>query len=86
MADSSKMTDGTTAGNYSWLLFDDFMRRLFSKNIKGQPNERMAIGGNLWLAGLSQMARLDGSTNFSQGEDRPRDQGDVDQNAFGTLK
>jgi hypothetical protein len=47
------VTDGTTAGNYSWLLFDDFMMRVFATNVKGQPNERLAIGGNKWLAGLS---------------------------------
>jgi hypothetical protein len=79
-------TDGTTAGNYSWLLFDDFMRRVFSKNVKGQPNERMAIGGNLWLAGLSQMAKLDGVYNISQGETVLGIQVTTITNAFGTLK
>jgi hypothetical protein len=62
------VTDGTTAGNYSWTLFSDFMRKIFSTNIKGQPNERLAIGGNLWLAGLEQMTRLDGSYQIFQGE------------------
>lgn len=55
-----QVTDGTTAGNYSRILLEDFMQRIFSKNIKGQPNERMAIGGNKWLGALSQMAMLDG--------------------------
>jgi hypothetical protein len=80
------VTDGTTAGNYSWLLFDDFMRRLFAKNIKGQPNERMAIGGNLWLAGLSQMAKLDGSYQIFQGESVLGIKVTSIVNAFGTLK
>jgi hypothetical protein len=80
------VTDGTTAGSYSWLLFDDFMRRLFSTNIKGQPNERLAIGGNLWLAGLSQMARLDGNYQIFQGEDKLGIKVTSIENAFGTLK
>jgi hypothetical protein len=80
------VTDGTTAGNYSWLLFDDFMRRLFSKNIKGQPNERMAIGGNMWLAGLSQMTKLDGSYQIFQGETVLGIKVTSIVNAFGTLK
>lgn len=80
------VTDGTTAGNYSWLLLDDYMRRLFSKNIKGQPNERMAIGGNLWLAGLSQMARLDGNYQIFQGEEKLGIKVTSIENAFGTLK
>lgn len=62
------VTDGTTAGNYSALLFEDYIRRVFAKNVKGQPNERIAIGGDLWLAGLNQMAKLDGTYNISQGE------------------
>jgi hypothetical protein len=62
------VTDGTTAGSYSAILFEDFIRRVFSKNVKGQPNERIAIGGDLWVAGLNQMAKLDGTYNISQGE------------------
>lgn len=80
------VTDGTTAGNYSWLLFSDYMRRLFSKNIKGQPNERMAIGGNLWLAALEQMAKLDGSYQIFQGESVLGIKVTSIVNAFGTLK
>lgn len=80
------VTDGTTAGNYSWLLFDDYIRRLFATNIKGQPNERIAIGGNLWVAGLSQMARLDGTYNISQGETVLGLEVTTIKSAFGTLK
>jgi hypothetical protein len=80
------VTDGTTAGNYSWLLFDDYLRRLFSKNIKGQPNERLAIGGNLWLAALTQMARLDGNYQVFQGESVLGMKVTSITNAFGTLK
>jgi len=80
------VTDGTTAGNYSWLLFDDFMMRLFQNNVKGQPNERLAIGGNKWLAGLSQMTRLDGTYQISQGEDKLGIKVTSIENAFGTLK
>ena len=80
------VTDGTTAGNYSWLLFDDFMMRVFSNNVKGQPNERLAIGGNKWLAGLSQMARLDSTYQISQGESVLGIQVTTITNAFGSLK
>lgn len=80
------VTDGTTPGNYSWLLFDDFMMRLFANNVKGQPNERLAIGGNKWLAGLSQMTRLDGTYQISQGESVLGIKVTTIENAFGTLK
>lgn len=79
------VTDGTTAGNYSRLLFDDFMQRVFSTNVKGQPNERLAIGGNNWLAGLSQMAWLDGTYQISSGESVLGIKVTRIQNAFGTL-
>jgi hypothetical protein len=80
------VTDGTTPGNYSWLLFDDFIMRVFSTNVKGQPNERLAIGGNKWLAGLSQMTKLDGSYQISQGETVLGIEVTTIKNAFGTLK
>jgi hypothetical protein len=80
------VTDGTTAGNYSQILMDDFMLRVFSKNVKGQPNERIAIGGNKWLAGFSQMARLDGTMNISQGETKIGIKVSTIENSFGTLK
>ena len=80
------VTDGTTAGNYSRLLFDDFIQRVFSTNVKGQPNERLAIGGNNWLAGLSQMAWLDGTYQISQGESVLGIKVTSITNAFGTLK
>jgi hypothetical protein len=62
------------------------MRRLFSTNIKGQPNERLAIGGNTWIAGLSQMARLDGTYQIFQGEEKLGISVTSITNAFGTLK
>jgi hypothetical protein len=80
------VTDGTTPGNYSQLLLDDFMMRLFSKNVKGQPNERIVLGGNKWLAGLSQMARLDSQMNISQGETKLGISITSITNSFGTLK
>jgi hypothetical protein len=80
------VTDGTTAGNYSQLLLDDFMMRVFATNIKGQPNERLAIGGNKWLAGLSQMTKLDGTYQISQGETVLGIKVTSIENAFGTLK
>lgn len=79
------VSDGTTAGNYSALLFEDFIRRVFSKNIKGQPNERMAIGGDLWLAGLNQMTKLDGTYQIGAGETVLGIKVTKIQTPFGTL-
>lgn len=56
------------AGQLSWIDFEDFLRRVFATNVKGQPNERIAIGGDICVAVLNGMARLDGTYNISQGE------------------
>lgn len=79
------VTDGTTAGNYSRILFDDFIRRVFAKNVKGQPNERMAIGGDLWLAGINQMTMLDGTYQVEAGETVLGIKVNKIQTPFGTL-
>lgn len=62
------VTDGVTAGNYSQILFNDFIRRIFSKQIKGQPNERMVICGDIVLQVLNNMALLDSHYHISEGE------------------
>ncbi len=80
------VTDGTTAGSYSQTLMDDFMMRVFSTNVKGQPNERIAIGGNKWLAGLSQMGKLDGVLQINTGETKIGVKVSTIENSFGTLK
>jgi hypothetical protein len=59
---------GSTSGNYSRVDFEDAIRRIFSKNIKGQPNERIAIGGDITLQVLNQMTALDGTNYYETGE------------------
>jgi hypothetical protein len=60
---------GNNAGDLSWIDFEDFIRRVFSTNVKGQPNERIAIGGDIVVAVLNQMARLDGTYNIAVNEE-----------------
>lgn len=56
------------AGNYSLGAFNEFIRQVFSTNVKGQPNERIAIGGDLVLAALNKMTLLDSTYQITQGE------------------
>lgn len=62
------VTDGTTPGLYSRVLFEEYIKRVFSTNVKGMPNERIAIGGDNWISALNQMTWLDGSYEIKQGE------------------
>lgn len=80
------VTDGTTAGSYSRILFEEFIREVFSTNVKGQPNERIAIGGDKWLAGLNQMTMLDGTYQIGQGETKLGIKVTEIVTPFGTLK
>lgn len=59
---------GAVAGKLSWVDFEDFVRRVFATNVKGQPNERMAIGGDIAVQVLGNMAKLDGTYNVEAGE------------------
>lgn len=59
---------GGTAGNLSQTDFNDFIRQVFRKNIKGQPNERIAICGDIALQSLNNMATLDGNYQIFAGE------------------
>jgi len=61
---------GGTPGDYSRLDFEDFIRRLFAIGIKGQPNERIALGGDQVLQVLNQMTMLDSTYNISAGESK----------------
>lgn len=56
------------AGNIDQATFRDFLRRIAAKNIKGQPNERIAFAGDLALQFLSEAARLDASFRILTGE------------------
>lgn len=77
---------GGTPGDYSRSDFEDFIRRLFATNIKGMPNERIALGGDQVLAVLNQMTMLDGTYNISQGETKVGIAVTTIQTPFGSLK
>jgi hypothetical protein len=61
---------GAVAGNLSYGDFGEFMRSVFSLNVKGQPNERIAIGGDMVLAALNRMAQLDGVYQLNQSDSK----------------
>ena len=48
---------------------DLFFQKVFSKNIKGAPNERIAYCGNKALAIFNSIARLESTTFISPGEE-----------------
>lgn len=53
-------TDGLTRRS-----LDDYVERLFSKNIKGQPNERITFVGNAALRALNEIVWRYGTYNIS---------------------
>lgn len=56
------------SSNTKWADLRNFFQNVFSVNIKGQPNERIAFCGNSVLAVLDQIALLDGTINLSPGQ------------------
>lgn len=46
----------------------NFMRRIFDRNVKGMPNERIAFTGSATLELISQMVMQDSQYNIQQGE------------------
>lgn len=77
---------GGVPGNYSRSDFEDFIRRVFASNVKGMPNERIALGGDQVLAVLNQMTMLDGTYTISQGETKVGIAVTTIQTPFGSLK
>lgn len=77
---------GSTAGNLSRVDLEDFMRRIFAKNIKGQPNERIAFCGDIVLQVLNQMAMLDGTYYLKAEETKLGIKITTLLTPFGTLK
>ncbi len=47
-----------------------FMRRIFDRNVKGMPNERIAFTGSGVLELIQQMVQKDTQYNITQGEDK----------------
>ena len=73
-------------GNLNLAEFRDFMRDVFTVNIKGMPNERIAFGGNIALQVLNEAARKDGVHNFESGETEFGLKFTTFQSPFGDLK
>lgn len=67
---ASDIGAGAVAGTLSYEDYDAFLMRLFSKNVKGQPNERLQIGGNGILSAINQMALVESQYNISGGENK----------------
>jgi hypothetical protein len=57
------------AGQLSLAGFLDFMRRIFDRNVKGMPNERITFTGSPVLSIISQLVMNSAQYNISQGED-----------------
>jgi hypothetical protein len=77
------------SGGAGQLAMDDlqeWMRDVFSINVKGQPNERIAICGDLVLAAINKMTILDSTYNISQGESKVGIDVTTVTTPFGKLK
>jgi hypothetical protein len=57
------------AGQLSLAGFLDFMRRIFDRNVKGMPNERITFTGSPVLSIISELVMNSAQYNISQGED-----------------
>lgn len=63
----------SVAGNAGDMNLDgifNFLRRLFDRNVKGLPNERISFTGSATLELIQRMVRLDTQYNITQGEDK----------------
>lgn len=68
-ANSAAPGGSATAGQLSFSDFEDFMRQIFAKNVKSQPNERLCFGGDIALSQFNKMARLDGTYELYKEEE-----------------
>lgn len=67
--DAMVVTNVTAAGGTTnWTQMDAFLQGIFSRNIKGKPNERIAFCGNAALSVLNQIARLNSTTYIEPGQ------------------
>lgn len=57
-----------SAGSISLNSLMDFLRRVFDRNVKGLPNERMSFTGSSVLGIISTLVRDNAHYNISQGE------------------
>lgn len=61
---------GAVAGAMNLDGILNFLRRIFDRNVKGMPNERLCFTGSGTLELIQKMVRLDTAYNISQGEDK----------------
>lgn len=67
--DAQVITNVTAAGGTtSWTQLDAFLQTIFSRNIKGKPNERIAFCGNGALSVLNQIAKVNSTTYIEPGQ------------------
>jgi len=78
--------NGATAGNISRGDLEDWIQSIFTYNVKGQPNERVAFCGNMALKVVNRMAWLDGEYQFSHSETKLGVKITEVMTPFGTLK
>src|SRR3546814_12752947 len=83
---SSDLSGAVVAGDFSRGDLEDFIRVVFRYNVMGQPNERIALGGEKVLAVLNKMTWLDGSYEIKQGETKLGVNVNTILTLFGTLK
>lgn len=77
---------GGQAGDLSRGDLEEHIRNIFRYNVLGEPNERIAMGGDNVLAAFSKMAWLDGSYELKQGETKLGIAITTILTPFGTLK
>lgn len=61
---------GAVAGAMDLKGIMNFLRRIFDRNVKGMPNERIAFTGSATLELINHMVLRDSQYNISQGEDK----------------
>lgn len=74
------------AGNYSIAAFNEFLRQVFAINVKGQPNERISLCGDMVLALLNKMVLLDSTYNIAVNETKVGINVNTIITPFGQLK
>lgn len=74
------------AGQISRGAFEDWIQSIFTYNVKGQPNERVAFCGNMALKVINRMAWLDGDYQFKAEETKLGIKITEFVTPFGTLK
>lgn len=77
---------GAVAGELSRSDLEGFIQDIFAYNVKGQPNERIALGGSMVLAALNRMTMLDGNYQIQQGETKLGITVSTIVTPFGSLK